>query len=61
MVAETEPFGSNENDKEEEEEKGWWRFVSLTVATHTTEREKRMSEGRMSWLEGFVWEEDALP
>ena len=36
--------------------KGWWRFVSLTVAKHTIEREKRMSEGWMPWLEGFVWD-----
>ena len=32
------------------------RFVSLTVAAHTIEREKRMSKRRMLRLDGFVWD-----
>ena len=36
--------------------KGWLRFVSLTVAAHTIEREKRMSKRRMLRLDGFVWD-----
>ena len=34
--------------------KGWWRFVSLTVVTHTIEREKQMLKGRIP--RGFVWD-----